>query len=59
MLVLCALHVVATFTTFLSKFVSSFPFFLVARFFVGGKDFAIILFDKFLGQNERKLFQKV
>ena len=41
MLVLCAVHVVATFTTFLSKFVSSFPLFLLARFLVGGKDYLI------------------
>ena len=42
MLVLCVMHVAATFTTFLSKFANSFPLFLVARFFVGGKDLIII-----------------
>ena len=39
MLSLCAVHVIATFATFFSKFLGIYPFefFLVARFFVGGK----------------------
>ena len=39
MLSLCAVHIIATFATFFSKFVGVYPFefFLVARFFVGGE----------------------
>ena len=46
MLVLCAVHVVATFATFLSKFVESFPFLLLARFFVGGEDWKVFTLIK-------------